>query len=1234
MNLVSMDPVVADSRRAALLFAVSVALLMAGAALGLNTWPFGAQLLALATGNVIEILFVLDGFALVLAILFWGSRPSAKTQWAALVGWLLVTPAVAHALDGRIPLSWAPGQDGLPVTAFAVSTLGLALLPTFAWRIGQPLTRAADPMLEARLRWMVGLSVLFLAVPLPALSLTATLHPHTFDLFLLHWDRAAGLNFTPELIRAIDAVPVLPQLVETAYRLTPLAFLAVATLQLHGRPRGVPSGILVWVGMTTCALIAYHAMPITGPAYIFGRPGFEAEMADPALRLDMVVAGSNFARNGMPSMHFGWMLAATILWWRSGTKPLSRALLVTMTALTLLATLYLGEHYVVDLIVAVPFVLAGIALATTDLPWSNLARARVVVAGFGTWLVWVMLLRWGIEFLIDRPLLCWLMIAATAAVVVAQARWTRLGLRALAATPPAVALPATSSPLQRRFGAMFFVSGAAALVYQVLFAKELALVFGSTATATFTVLATFLGGMAIGSLIGGTLAHRVRRPLVVYAVIEVGIAVYCVATPKIFDLVQALYVTMAGGVPPDTPALLALRVALGAVVLLVPTVLMGTTLPLLAQALGREGGRMGHRVAWLYFANTAGAAVGALTTTYFVIPAVGARSTTLLAAMLNLLVALGALELAKHALAHKGDSAAPAAADPRDTATVPRAAVVAALLALGLGGVLSLGLEVVYVHLLAVVAGNSVYAFGLMVGTFLIGLALGGEAARRWLVRPGTDPLTSLGVTLLGLAIAVAAGSGLWDAIPAYFASFAGYPAATTFSAREAIRGIVCAGLMLPPTVFIGATYAFAMDLSTAGDDRPKALQLGRAAAVNTAGNILGVLLFGFVLLPALGGLGASQLIAAVALLLGITVLVLGGRWRQRPALAVASVALFAVGLAQRATLDYSALSSGSNVYFAPQGRGDVIDHAESIDGGLTTVTKNKGEDGRPVLTLLTNGKFQGNNAMGGEMQAQIGFAFAPLLHTADRNSALVIGYGTGVTSRVFHEAGFHSVHIAELSDDLVRLADRHFAAVNAGVSRQPGVKMHVTDGRNLLLLTQDRFDVISIEITSIWFAGAASLYNQEFYRLAKSRLQPGGVLQQWVQLHHISPTDVLHVIATLRAEFRHVSLYVLGSQGILVATDDLAKANPHPEALRALEAAPALAELRRVADRPLAQVAKDRLLTPDSVDRYIAGVGIERSVWLSTDNNLRLEYSTPKGNVLDGARSLQVNTELLARFR
>lgn len=1227
------DQILSDSRLSAVILLTVTALLLLSAAVGLNPWPGQEFAAALLSGEGSAIFMAVAGYGIVFSVIFWASRPTPTAQWLAALGWVACTVIIWLSFGAELNIDLF-AYKGLPAVMFLATTQAIPCILLLGCRLSGLFFRSESEIYEARLRWLIVQTCLFTLVPTAVLQLTASLHPYTFDIFALRFDHAAGLDWAPALVKWIDSIPGFSHLIRNAYGLTPLGFLAVALLHLKGRPAHVGSALLVWVGMTTCAAFAYHVFPIAGPQYVFGTAEFANKLRNPELLSISMAQVAPYPRNGMPSMHFGWMLGASILWWQSGTRPLSRGLIIGATICTALATIYNGEHYVIDLLVAVPFVLASVALCTTGVPWNSRVRREVIIAGFGAWLAWVVLLRTQIETFVEYAWTAKFLVALTLVVVARQVQMLSRFKAVAEEVKSAVGIchPTAVSALLKKFGLMFFVSGAAALVYQVLFAKELALVFGSTATATFTVLATFLGGMAIGSFLGGIIAHKASRPLVVYALLEAAIAIYCIATPSLFQGIQHVYVETAAGMLPDSPSLLVMRVILGASVLLVPTALMGATLPLLASALGQRSGSIGTRVAWLYFANTAGAALGALMTAYFIIPAVGVKSTTLIAAAMNLLVALAAFELAKTVSQSPITDDLPVNDHSPGDRRLPAMTFLAAMLSLGIGGVISLGLEVVYVHMLSIVAGNSVYAFGLMVATFLVGLSLGGETGRRILLSRTVAPAVALFLSLLGLATCIAIGVMFWNGIPEYFGSYANYPAARSFFAREVIRGLVCSMVMIPPTVFIGAAYTLAMDLVTSSNVRPQPILLGIGGAVNTLGNIVGVLLFGFWVLPMVGGLESIRVIAYAALILAVLVLVLAARSYIRIGFSLAGAVFVLLLTTNRIELNYDNLSSGANVYFYPQHWGKVIDHAESIDGGLTTVTLGQTEQGR-IHTLLTNGKFQGNDALHGEMQAQIGFAVAPLLHSERRGSALVIGYGTGVTSRVFHDAGFRSLELAELSADVVTMANRYFGEINRNVSSAPGVKLHVTDGRNLLLLSDSKFDVVSIEISSIWFAGAASLYNREFYQLVKRRLHETGVLQQWVQLHRLSPLDILSVIASLRAEFRFVSLYVIGSQGILVATNDEMRKLPNRNALVTLEKEVGLAEVRRIAGRDYTAIAGDLVLKPDEIDRFIAKFGVTPELLASTDNNLLLEYSTPKSNVNDPARSYEANLSLLKEF-
>lgn len=1109
---------------------------------------------------------------------------------------------------------------------------GAASLAVLAWRA---LRAAPEAQRKAMLLLGTGLFLNVAELALTSfLSLTELLHPETFDAIAYRIDGTLGFQASVIAASLAARSPALSKVIGLAYLLLPLFFTILYALHLRDN-RVFPVRLLsVFVAMGISAAILYHLCPIAGPRYVFGSlfpANVPAESVVPLATTPVPPA----ARNGMPSMH---MALALILWMNAAfLGRLARVVYATLAGLTFLATLALGQHYLVDLVAAVPLTVALQAIAATRMDgWSGI-RLRAALGGAGMTLAWLACIRFAPWLFTAVPGFTWT--ASLATVVVGIVLYRRLA-RALEAS---VAVPQAATPAPRfepareahrgetrRVASMFFVSGFAALMYQVLFSKALALTFGSTATATYTVLATYMGGMALGAWLGGRLAQKHADSLAAYAVCEAGIGVYCLATPALFSGIQALYIALAGDTPPDAGLLTALRVLLGVVVLGVPTVLMGMTLPLLARLFEPRSASLGTSVALLYGTNTAGAAVGALSTGYLVLPLLGVGKTTLLAAAANLLVAGIAFNLRKRMSVQRTPLTAVAEPEPRTRVVVsPRALGRAALLVLGIGGAVTLALEVNYVHLLAVVAGNSVYAFSLMLFAFLLGLGAGAEAARRML-RLDLNLLRALAWGELALAAVILGGVYLWEGLPDYFASFAQYPRAREFGAREVVRGFVCWVAMFPPAFLIGALYAFAMECVGRAFPAERMAALGRAAALNTVGNIVGVLAAGFLLLPTIGTLHSVRLLAATCIALGGAVLALAA---ERRPLAWAPAALAAaLLLAGPRSFDYTALASGANVYFAPQGFGRVIDHAESVDGGLTTVAVpgTQADDARRVL--LTNGKFQGSNDIRGEAAAQAGFALVPLLHNAARDRALVIGYGTGMSARTLRDAGFRELDIVELSADIMRLANAHFSGINDGVTARPGVRTYITDGRNYLLLQNRTYDVITIELSSIWFAGAASLYNREFYQLAKRRLAQDGILQQWVQLHHIRPSDIGYILGSVRAEFRHVWLYNIGGQGMIVASN-------------ASGAAPTAARMRRIAEtRSLApllrlygsvdNLAAGMLLAPADVDALLASFAAVAARRVSTDDNLILEYSTPKGNTLDAQASAERMMEFFRAVR
>jgi spermidine synthase len=307
---------------------------------------------------------------------------------------------------------------------------------------------------------------------------------------------------------------------------------------------------------------------------------------------------------------------------------------------------------------------------------------------------------------------------------------------------------------------------------------------------------------------------------------------------------------------------------------------------------------------------------------------------------------------------------------------------------------------------------------------------------------------------------------------------------------------------------------------------------------------------------------------------------------------------------------DIARMTSGSNIYFAPgfdRNKHKLVEFLEDVHGGMTTVVRDHAQ-----YTLMTNGKFEGNN--GPERLDQILIAAIPNLYVRQRDRALNIGIGTGQTASVLHAFGYDELDAVDISPNIVTAARKWFKDVHHAVFDERNVHVLIRDGRNHLLLTAHRYDLISIELTSIWFASAGNLYSREFYELCRRRLNDDGVLQQWVQLHHIELEDIATIISSMKSVFPEVELWIGGHQGILVAGRHLPE--PNAEALRlASSRGKELLELAGLED-PQAILAH-RLVQKQKMDAVLAKITHAKGR-LSTDNSVVLEYSTPRGNALD----------------
>jgi spermidine synthase len=768
---------------------------------------------------------------------------------------------------------------------------------------------------------------------------------------------------------------------------------------------------------------------------------------------------------------------------------------------------------------------------------------------------------------------------------------------------------------------LYGISGALGLVYEVAFNKYLGYVFGATAYASSAVLVAFMGGLALGAHFASRIEPRIRRPLLTYGLAELVIGAFCMFVPLTFQALGALYVSTVAKSPDSLATLTVLRAGMAIVVVLIPAGGMGATLPLLARFVQSEDPLYAkRRLARFYALNTFGGAVGSLVSAYFVIPVLGLTWTMRASAAVSLSVGVVAVVLGFRAVSPSAaDLRATAAAatepSPFDDATQARAEADAAaghipfrdaVILSAASGLLVFGCEVVFVHLLALVIGTSVYAFGLMLAIFLVCLSLGAPVASRLAARYGAGA-AAIGFAAAGIALV--ASLVIWDKLPPLFIALG--PVVRSWTAREVTRGIAAAAALVVPVIAMGTTFPLVL---RAARTASVGADVGRLTVANTLGSIAGSILGGFVLLPRLGS--QRSLILVGILYLGFAWV--AGRHASLKDVTIARgrvLRLVAVGVVIAGLLprwDLARLTSGANVYFdegvVPQGEVESIH--EDVHGGVTTIVR--GADG--TRTLLTNGKFQGND--GREIADNRGLGHLPIVFAKQRNTAMVIGLGTGTSAGAIAGYDFERIDIIELSPAMVDAARTTFAGVNHHVMDDPRIRVLLEDGRNVLLTGTQPYDVVSIQISSIWFAGAANLYNKEFYELVSKRLAEGGVLQQWFQLHHTSRRNVASVIATLRAVFPYVLVASSGHQGQLIAS--------HTPLTVGRDALLDLEEIGYVRSTleggHLVDYVKGIVIDEHGIDKFLSEtkdrLGIEMADLVSTDENMFLEYATPKTNV------------------
>ncbi len=696
------------------------------------------------------------------------------------------------------------------------------------------------------------------------------------------------------------------------------------------------------------------------------------------------------------------------------------------------------------------------------------------------------------------------------------------------------------------FGLIFVLSGAAGLVYELIWVRQLYQFFGSTIHSVTTVVAAYMGGLGLGAYVLGRRADRHANPASLYGRLELAIGLFGLASPWVLRGIGAAYLALARGLAPGLWAGTGIKFVFAFAVLLVPTFLMGGTLPVLTRAFARDrSDELRGELALFYGLNTVGGVLGCVGAGYVLIEFVGLQASALATGAVNLALGAGALVLAR--LPAPGATGAPGAAalgeQPVFTPDPGAATRRFATWLIGITAFASLLYEIAWTRALILVVGSSTYAFTTILACFLLGIGLGSLIA----VGRGRTPRELLiRAALVQGAVAILASLlfPFFRTLPVYVVATLQAPFLSP-AMLLALHGLAVAIVVIPPALGMGLSFPLLAELAS---ERTGATgrEVGRAYFANTLGSIAGAVVTGFLLIHVIGSERTRVIGVAVTAAAAAALAWWMGRERsddgapgalQRLPLALAAAAL----LVMVATPSWSGrlLDRGAAIYgrtpmdAAELGRylrGYGSEQLFFKEGWNSAVSVWR--DGNQTW-LKVNGKVDASSVA--DMDTQVMLGLLPALAHPQLRRAFVVGFGSGATTATLAEVpGVERIDVAEIERAVLR-ASRLFQDVNRGVLEDPRVHVIEDDARSALMLADTPYDVVVSEPSNPWIAGVASLFTRDYYRVVARRLAPGGVFCQWLQMYRVTPGAVAVVVANLRAVFPHVEIWFSNGSDLLV---------------------------------------------------------------------------------------------------
>lgn len=687
---------------------------------------------------------------------------------------------------------------------------------------------------------------------------------------------------------------------------------------------------------------------------------------------------------------------------------------------------------------------------------------------------------------------------------------------------------------------LFFVSGVSGLIYEIVWTRIFTLTFGNTTYAISTVLTAFMAGLAAGSFIFGRIADKLQTPnsklrilnspLMLYAILELCIGISALLVTSSLSILDNFYLSILGNAPPSAFSSNIIRFFFSFFILFIPATLMGGTLPVISRYFIHKVEELGWKVGIIYAVNTFGAVIGCFMTGYMFIAAIGVKNTTLMAVFMNIIVGVVAMVAARFSL--RKSHQLPVSSqelearskkqevknskfkiqNPKSKLHPPHSTLRTSTLLIffGLSGFTSLAYEILWTRAFSLTFYSTVYLFSNILTVFLLGIAVGSFLFTRFLEGRGNiDLIRIFGIAEFLIGVCALFSIIFFQWLPFRINGIGSVFGEMTWQKNILIIFIINLIVMIIPTLLMGLTFPLIGKLYT-DDLRLLGRKIGDVYSVNTVGSIVGSFSAGFLLIPFLGIQKSILALSFINLIMGIIIIYKSPTGTNGLKLAGSVSALVLIFIFGGITIGGVDMGVGYVL------NGNILFSKEDVSGTVKVVE----DESRRFRTLMVN-----NYSLATSGDVAVRFGHIPLLLHDNPEDILVISLGSGITVGAVGQHSVKNIECVEIVPSTVE-ASGFFEAENHSILKDPRVKLTIWDGRNYVLMTKNKYDVIISDLFQPDSAGTGNLYSMEHYRKCRDKLKKGGFMAQWLPLYQLSTEDLKVIMATFSRIFPHVTVW------------------------------------------------------------------------------------------------------------